>query len=1154
MKALKDKGNGIASSWDMRIFRSHRFAIAPVTLAVALILALPMAIIFPGSLKAQSIISGDIAGIVTDSSGAAVTGAKVSIKSKSTDATQVTTTNSSGAYRIPLLKPGDYTLVVSSAGFEQASLSVSIAAGTVAAADVRLTVGSASQTVEVTAAAPILHTEAADLSTSFTMQQVQSLPNPGNDITFIAQTAPGTVMNTQSGYGNFSAFGLPATSNTFTVNGGYENDPFLNVNNSGATNLLLGNNDVSDVSVISNAYNASFGGLGGAQINETTRSGSNKFHGNVGYWWNGSVLNANNFFNNQTGTKKPFDNVNQWAAAIGGPILHDKTFFFFNYEGLRVVLPTRSTVYAPDTSYQTQTIANLTANGHADEIAGYNKIFALYNNAPGRANAQVSTCDTCILPGSITPTNPNGVPAGGYGTVLFNGTAGNFTHEWLMTGRIDQSFSDKDHLFGHFEIDKGLQATYTNVLNPVFNADSPQPQYQGQLNETHTFSPTLTNQFLFAAIYYRAIFTNTNLAAAVQQVPFSLIFADGDLGNNGPSAWPGGYDLIWPQGRNVTGYQFTDDVNWNRGNHNIQFGWTIRRNDVTDYSPQEYTASPEAVALNTAASALSFENGQVDEWVQQFPQRLTQPVALYAMGWYVQDQWKIKPNLTFTYGIRFEHDSNPICVTNCFARLVGDFAGVSTSPDTPYQNMIKYGQHQAFQSLQKVGYEPRIGFAYTPFGVDSKTTVRGGFGMFADAFPGQIADSFLNNAPTNVPFTIVSQNFGNPNAPANGYSLVPTSAGSAGSVAAASNAAFSSGFLHGATLNSLSAVPGFTPPSIVNANHHISYPTYEEWSLTVERQLTHTAALSVGYVGNRTYHQPIQNNSVNAYGFGGLPSSQPNPNFGAANQIYSAGVSNYNGLVTSLVNRARWLTLQFNYVYSHALDEVSNGGFDGFGTNSEYPHNPYNFSQNYGNSDYDTRHYISASYLITVPYWGGPRVLTDGWEIGGTVFHNDGYPFSATADTTASMIPFYGGNGSGNNDSLYARQIAPIKNNHCGGASHSLFAPTQVPCAFVSSFTDPTALGQGRRNQIYGSSYTNTDFALSKSFAIPHWETGHLKVGIQAFNLFNHPNFNQAGGDIDSGSVGLISDTVNTPTSILGSFLGGDASPRLLQLNAKFSF
>src|SRR5271156_2020762 len=277
----------------MRNLCPPRFANAPVRKFIfALSLALLAVLMLPGSLKAQSIISGDLAGTVTDPTGAAVPGAKVTVTSKLTGAIKTTTTNADGSYRVPLLEPGDYTVTVTAQGFEQSSLPISITIGNVAPGDIRLTVGSASQTVEVTGTAPLLHTEAADLSTSFTMQQVQNLPNPGNDLTFVAQTAPGTVMNTQSGYGNFSAFGLPATSNTFTVNGGYENDPFLNVNNSGASNLLLGNNDVSDVSVISNAYNASFGGLGGAQINEITRSGSNKFHGNVGYWWNGSVMNA----------------------------------------------------------------------------------------------------------------------------------------------------------------------------------------------------------------------------------------------------------------------------------------------------------------------------------------------------------------------------------------------------------------------------------------------------------------------------------------------------------------------------------------------------------------------------------------------------------------------------------------------------------------------------------------------------------------------------------------------------------------------------------------------------------------------------------------------------------------------------------------------
>lgn len=1099
---------------------------------LALSLAFLSTLILPGYLKAQSIISGDIAGTVTDASGAAIPGAKVTASSKSTGAAYTVTSNATGAFRISLIKPGPYTLTIAATGFKRTVVATNVSAGTIATTNVTLAVGSATQTVEVTAAAPILHTQSADLSTTFSMKQVQSLPNPGQDLTFVAQTAPGSVMNTQSGYGNFSSFGLPATSNTFTVNGGYENDPFLNVNNSGATNLLLGNNDISSVSVVSNAYNASYGGLGGTQINEISRSGSNAFHGNASYFWNGRVLNANNFFNNQTGTKRPFDNVNQWAAAVGGPIVRDKSFFFVNYEGLRVVLPTRGAIFAPDQSYITNTLANIQANGNAAEVPGYQKMFALYTSLPGYANAPVSTSDAS---------------SGGYGTVLLNGTAGNFTHEYLITGRVDQVLGVNDHLFGHFELDKGLQATFTSLLNPLYNADSPQPQYQGQLNETHTFSPNLTNQFLFSNIYYRAIFSNTNQAAAEQITPFSLIFADGDLGNNGPSAWPGGFDIIWPQGRNVEGYQFSDDLSWVHGNHTIEVGWTIRRDDVTDYSPSEFTGSPEAVATNA-----SFQQGQVDLWYQQFPRHYDQSVALYAMGGYIQDQWKPLPNLTLTAGIRLEHDSNPICNTNCFARLGTSFANVSQSPDAPYNKLIQYGQHSAFADLQKVAYEPRLGFAYLPGGPDAKTTIRGGFGMFADAFPGQIADSFLNNAPTNVNFTLLSPSFGGTDT----YALFPgvssnasASQGSAVAAASASAQAFNQGFASGATLNSLSTVPGFSAPGITTASNHISYPTYEEWSLTVEHQLTKTAALSIGYVGNHTYHQPIVDNSVNAFGFGTYTKGG-NPNFGAATQVYSAGSSNYNGLVASVVDRSNWLTMQFNYVYSHALDEISNGGFDGFSANSTSPTNPdiSLLSQNYGNADYDTRHYISASYVITVPYWRGPRVVAQGWELAGTAFHNTGYPFSVTANSVASSIPFYGG-------PLYAKQIAPIKNNHCGGASHSAFAPSPVACSFTADFTNPTGFGQGSRNSVYGPNYTDFDMSLAKHFTLPGWEASRLTLSVSAYNVFNHVNFGQPGGNIDGASTfGLVSGTVNTPTSILGSFLGGDASPRLLQMVAKFSF
>ena len=1085
----------------------------------ATLLALSGAFAFSPSLQpvamAQNNTSGDIAGTITDATGAAIPGATVTLVNKATQNTKTVTSGARGEYRIQLLPPGDYVVTVAASGFEGGKSNFAIAAGTTLNGDVRLTAGKATTVVEVTSAEPLLHTEDAQISTSFTMEQVQALPNPGNDLTFVAQTAPGAVMNTQGGYGNFSVFGLPGTSNTFTVNGGYENDPFLNVNNSGATNLLLGNNDIADVTVTSNAYDAAFGGLGGAQVSEISRSGGNGFHGDARYWWNGSSLNANDYFKNLLGNPKNFDNVNQYAASIGGPIKKDKIFFFGNYEGLRVVLPVTAPVYAPDASYQALTLANLAANGLAAEIPVYQNIFNYYNTAPGSQNATVKTADSA---------------SDGYGTVQFNGTSGNFTHEWLASGRVDFNLGSNDKLFIHAKVDKGVQATYTSLLNPVFDALSPQPEYEGQMQETHTFTPNLTNQMLVAAIYYRAIFDNTSEAAAVAKVPFSLIFVDGDLGANPAGAWPGGEDAFFPQGRNVTGYQFQDDLSWTKGNHTIKAGWAMRRDDVTDYSPNELTASPEAVITNN-----SFQQGYVDEWVENFPQRLTQPVALYTMGAYIQDQWKALPNLTLTMGMRFEHNSNPTCITNCYARLASNFGTAGDNGNVPFNQLLATGEHRAFQKFQHIGYEPRVGFSWQPMGVGSKTVIRGGFGIFADSFPAQIADDLLNNAPGNIPTTIFGPAFGGGLA-----ALGPLAPNSAQSQAAAIAASFQQQFATGGTAATIGAI------NVTSAASKISYPTYEEFSLALEQQLTRTTALSASYVGNHGYKEPVVDNGVNGYGFGGLPASPISPSFAGVSDVFSGASSNYNGVVVSAINRQRYVTLQFNYEYSHALDEISNGGFDGFGSNSSSPGNPFNLASNYGNADYDTRHYVSGSYVLTMPYFGGPHFLTDNFQLAGTVFHNNGYPLSVT--DSSITLPNFGG-------PIYDQQIAPLTSTTCGGGSHNVYFGT--PCGFVNSFAPAGAtmtIAASRRNQIFGPHFTDADVDVTKGFSLPKYESAKLNVGVQFFNIFNHVNFAQPSGNVGSGTQGLISGTVNPPTSILGSFLGGDASPRLIQLKASFVF
>src|ERR1035437_10829864 len=299
-------------------------------LALSLMAAAGVAVtITSPTAHSQSNISGDISGTVTDASGAALPNAKITITSEARGEVKTVTSDSVGNFRVPLLSPGSYKLSVTADGFNTSTLTTTVSAGVVTPLAVKLTVGQASVTVEVTGgSAQILHVDDAQISTSFDYQQIQNMPNPGNDLTFVAQTAPGAVMNTQGGYGNFSVNGLPGTSNTFTVNGGYEGDPYLNLNNSGATNLLLGNNDVDTVTVITNSYYAAFGGLGGAQVNEISRSGSNKWHGNLVYWWNGRAMNANSYFNKQAGSPRNFDNANQGAAAIGGPLKKDKIFGF----------------------------------------------------------------------------------------------------------------------------------------------------------------------------------------------------------------------------------------------------------------------------------------------------------------------------------------------------------------------------------------------------------------------------------------------------------------------------------------------------------------------------------------------------------------------------------------------------------------------------------------------------------------------------------------------------------------------------------------------------------------------------------------------------------------------------------------------------------
>jgi len=312
---------------------------------------------------AQTSTTGDIAGAVTDPSGATIPGAKVGLKDETKGNTQESTTNKDGVYHFYLLSPGPYTVTVTATGFETFTRHSDVSVGQIVTINVQMTLGAATTSVTVTEAAPLLQTENGDTARTVTEQQVQNVPNPGNDMSAIAQLAPGAIMNTQGGYGNVEAFGLPATSNLFTTDGMDDNDPFLNLNNSGATNLLLGSNEIQEADVVTNGFSTAYGTFSGINVNYVTKSGGNEFHGNAVYYWNGRAMNANDWFNKQAGIPRPFDNANQWAASFGGPIKKDKMFFFVNTEGLRVLIPVPSTIFVPTQPFEAAVVQNLTNLG-----------------------------------------------------------------------------------------------------------------------------------------------------------------------------------------------------------------------------------------------------------------------------------------------------------------------------------------------------------------------------------------------------------------------------------------------------------------------------------------------------------------------------------------------------------------------------------------------------------------------------------------------------------------------------------------------------------------------------------------------------------------------------------------------------------------------
>ncbi|HEY2455796.1 MAG TPA: carboxypeptidase regulatory-like domain-containing protein [Candidatus Acidoferrum sp.] len=1091
-------------------------------------------ICFALGLSAQTIVTGGFSGTITDPTGATVAGANLSIASKATGSTTSAVADANGGYTFALLKPDTYTLTVKKDGFKTYARTVSVLLGQNLTVNVALELGSGTTTIEVSEAPALLQTENANITTTFDTRTVQNIPNPGNDITYIAQTAPGVSMNTSSGngYGNFSAFGLPGTSNLFTINGNDYNDPFLNLNNSGASNLLLGGNDVQEVAVVSNGYTGQYGRQAGAQIDYTSRSGTNAFHGDANYYYTGSTLNAEDYFLKASQQPKPFQNNNQWSADFGGPIKKDKAYFFVDTEGLRYVFATANQAFLPTADFQNYVLSQIPATA----TNFYQQAFSLYNNAKGAGNA-VPTANTCGTIGAL----PDGSTSC-LGAVTLAGSSGN--KEWLLIGRVDYNFNENNKVFGRVKFDRGTQPTYADPINPAFNAISRQPQDEGQLNYTHIFSPTVANNFIFSDLWYSAIFQSTNVSAANAVFPEILCSADTSMSCLGAAGGEFPFGFFFPQGRNVEQWQLVDDLSISKGRNNFKIGANFRRDDVSDYRASELT-NPPAILTSLAG----FATDTVDtSTTLNFALRSPQPLAIYSVGVYFQDELRVTQKLKMTASIRVDRNSGGVCQSNCASLPAQRFQDLSHDPTIPFNQMVTGNQSNVLRDVEKFVVEPRMGFAWSPNG--DKTVIRGGAGLFTDLYPGTILDNFTTNFPQVVSFSTP------------GGTVDPTEAGSGVSSVQACNSAFQNAYSSGQNLGQyLAAGPGCGVPPLFDQTGKILNPKFIEWNLEIQHSLGKNTLFSANYVGNHGYDILLVNPYLNGFcttalcgtGFTQLPmGAAPDARVAAVQQLTNSGFSNYHGLTVSLQqNLWHGLSARFNYTFSHATDNVSNGGVLPYSVNNSVllQIDPSNPNASYASADYDVRHQLSANYVWDLPIKSSHRLLNQligGWQLAGTFFYRTGFPFSILDGQQA--LGFAANNLTVNGaflaNVLYEPQLGTPTTFGSGCAT--------TACFTTGNFATPSNFDANARNAFRGPGYFNTDLNLKKTFALN--ERFKLAIGANFFNLLNHPNFDNPVSNNLSSAFGTITTAAVSPTTPYGSFAAAAEGMRIVQVFGKINF
>ena len=948
---------------------------------------------------------GGVSGTVHDASHAIVQGAQVTATNLSTNATITATSSQEGFYTFPNLSVGTYKISATSPGFAtevQEGVHVNVASAV--RLDFTLSTGQVSESVQVNSQALAIDTTSAALGNTMDTRQVEQLPMNGRDYARLSLLTPGAVARS-SYIADLSFDGLHSVHNQFSIDGidaSRVDQPYMANGYERGARLLTGSLEtVAEFKVQTSGYQAQYGRAAGSEVNIVTKSGGNKIHGELYDYFRNDALDSANFFS----ITKPEFRFNDFGANIAGPIRKDKTFYFVNYEGSRQLV-------------------GITANGTVPS-----------------ASVLAQTLATSPQMAPIVAQIPVGVATSDPLTDNYTTNAVSNVREDTGSVRVDQVFSEKDNAFFRLNIND------TNTFGPLFGVTSsafgindhqvvPIRTTNLALHETHVFNAHMVNDALIGMQRW------VSTIGSYEPVPNTTIV--------GYTITPGNEGNYFQA---ATSFQYGDTLTYVHGQHTIKTGGSAYRiqvnRDSSDYDTI-YFASPQNF-INDQVSTASITVGDPGHGT-----RATQ------LGFFVQDTWHARSNVTLDYGLRYDIETVPHDAryeTQTFDPTTGALA----KPGGSYFH------------INNKDFQPRVGVSWQP---TSKAVVRSAFGVFFQAYPVGFGSYNvpLNNIPGNVSLNSAT-------VPNLSYPYTP--------------------FLSDNTA---------AAPTVYGFPVHKPDIYSEQWNLSLAYQLAENTGVEVAYVGNHGVNLWREEDINYANNVTGI---RPNTAFSDIYLETNTGFSGYSGLQLSIIRRVtQGLHVEGAYTYGHVIDNVQDQGLF-----ASEPQNNNNIAAERGNGSGDIRHNFSFNLLYDLPMGSGrgflgttsgiASTLVSGWQVNAL-----GLVHSGIADNVS-----LGTNTYGNGDYTNQRpDLVPGESSYVSGKNYRQWLNP-------AAWTTPSAgtFGNSPRNSVYGPGFTQVDSALVKE--TPLGESRSLEFRSEFFNMFNHPNFGQPDSTYGDSSFGQIFTT-----------------------------